>query len=97
MKSNRLIKKAEKDILSDYLQAADFSEPPPGFDIKGQKSVKAVRLIHWKTCNVVHKTFVFKAHVTGYNYIAIGCYLKNEETGAISLSSIDALYRNGKW
>lgn len=97
MKSNRLVKKVEKDILAQYMQDADFSEPPQGFDIKGQKSAHAVRLIKWRSMNVIHKTFIFKAHVTGYNYIAIGCYVKNKETGELELNSLDALYRNGKW
>jgi len=97
MKSNRLIKKAEKEILTRYMEDADFSESPQGFDIKGEKSVNAVRLIKWKNRNVINKTFVFKAHTSGYNYVAIGCYVKNRETGALELSSLDGLYRNGKW
>jgi hypothetical protein len=97
MKSQRLIKKTEKAVLTAYLQDADFTEPPHGFDLKSENSVKAVRLIKWKTHNVINKTFVFKAHVSGYNYVAIACYIKNKELDKLELSSIDALYRNGKW
>lgn len=97
MKSSRLIKKAEKEILTAYLEEADFSEPPHGFEIKVEKSVKSVRLIHWKTCDVIHKTFLFKALSSGYNYIAIVCYKNNGKADKLELSSIDALYRNGKW
>lgn len=97
MKSSRLIKKAEKEILTAYLEAADFSEPPHGFDIRTQKSIRSVRLINWRTCDTINRTFLFKARSSGYNYIAIACYAENEDTGKPELKFIDALYRNGKW